>query len=420
MALATAYTSTPQRRPVNALVISHFDGHGVATAAARARILRNRGEEVAIVSKFPESGPQGLSSGALKSLVEGFAPQRIEMIDMPIDVRNPDAAIKTLSELVIVAPIHYYDHHETDKPFIPRLIAAGVIPVIADTGLSLAIALELLNDDVAKELAVIGMVADRDRSVTKIVPRDEIERVYLPLANALDMAVRNPRVVGGATAGDVAEMLASNGIAAIPRTVDYPPEMLARQLTSRIVEEGQIAVLVDWADQQPTETMWTPKTLEQLMILRGKSIAVAVVPGYNPRTKATEGYDVRVVKYWLAGCGMPTPEDVAKDLIAQAAIRGSVVGHADYVSIRFSSVEEARSAAMLIYRRIEGSESSAAHLISDNFVAAAIKRDFRMILERLAEILETQSKMYQEYLSLKKRQVELLERSTNNETARYD
>lgn len=88
MALAGVYSQRPTRRPVHTLIVAHFDAHGVSTAAARSRILTNRGESVEVASKFPEAGPRGLSDGSIKALIDQVAPQRVEIVDIPLDVRN--------------------------------------------------------------------------------------------------------------------------------------------------------------------------------------------------------------------------------------------------------------------------------------------------------------------------------------------
>jgi len=416
MSLVAAYSQVRPKQAVDTLILAHFDAHGVSYAAARMRVLRQRGESVTVVSKFPETGPRGLSDGSIKNLIESIAPQRIEVIDIPIDVRNPDAAIKTLVDLAMIAPVYYYDHHETDVPFVPRLHKAGIFASIFGDNVAMAAALELLNEETARELAIVGMVADRDKSVLKLVPREEVEQHYLPIANRLDVIVRNPRVMGVATQGDVATNLAEHGIQIISRfNVEYPPEKLAVELESRIIQEGSIAILVDWHDIQANLTMWIPKTLEQLLLLRSMYIAVAVVAAYNPRTRQLEGYDVRVLRYWLAPDGIPVPEDVAKELIQQKALSGQVVGHADYISIRFSSVDEAMKAARTIFNRIEGTQPTTATLISDRYVAEALKQDFMTILNELKEIHKQMAEMYREYLELKRKQVELLERTQRHE-----
>lgn len=414
--LALAYAGRGTRTSVDVVVISHFDGHGVAFAAARLRVLRQGGETAEAVSKFPETGPRGLSDGSLLQLVQGYAPHRYEVVDIPLDVRNPEASIATLRKLSETAPVYYYDHHETDIPFVQRLHAAGIYAAVFGDNASMAAALGLLSEPAARELAIVGIVADRDPSVLKFASREEVEKKYLPLANKLDIIVRQPSLVNATTQGEVAKMLAEYGVAMLEQvSVEYPPERLARELSNRIVEQGSIAILVDLSELDPRLSQWVPKTLEQMLLDTGRYIAVAVAPGYNPRTRTLEGYDVRVLRYWLAPSDVPVPEEVARELIAQKAITGNVVGHADYVSIRYPSKEQAMIAARMIYRRVEGSLSTAAHLVNDQIVAQAVRRDFHAILERLTELLEQQKRMYEEYLELKRKQVELLERTQRHE-----
>ena len=418
MSLVQAYSQIPTRKSVDTLVVSHFDSHGVAFAAARYSVLSRR-SEVEVVSKFPNTGPRGLSDGSIRQLLDQYAPRRYEIIDIPIDVRNPDAAIKTLSELAARAPVYYYDHHDTDIPFIPKLHEVGIFASVFGDNVAMAAALELFSNNISRYLAIIGMVADRDRSVLKIESREKIEKEYLPLANRLDVLVRNPSIIGVSTQGELAKELVRRGPHNILlyANIEYPPEQLASEFQSKIVSEGQIALLVDLSSIEQRLGQWIPKTLEQMLLLRRKYIAVAVAPGFNPRTRTLEGYDVRVLRYWLAPADVPVPEDVAKELIAQAAISGNVVGHADYISIRYPRVEAAMAAARTIFQRFEGSLSTAAHLINDSIVAQAVQRDFKAILEELKEIHRQMAEMYREYLELKKKQVELLERTSDT---RYD
>ena len=423
MSLIQAYAQTPVRKPVHALVIAHFDAHGTLTAAARTRILQQQGEAVEALARFPVTGPQGLSSGQLVQAVRelGIAPQRFELIDIPLDVRNIDASILSLRDLIGIAPVYYYDHHETDLPHLHRLHRIGVVASIFGSAVDMAAGLGLIAEPTAKELAIVGIVADRDVDVLRLIEREEVEQRYLRLANIADVMVRSPQRFGYGDLPELIRALAEQGIRLIEQVrVEYPPEALADELAGRIVERGDIALLVDWSSADTSVSMWIPKTLEQLLLRQGRSVAIAVVPGYNPRTRTVEGYDVRMLKYWLAPSDVPTPEDVAKDLIAARAIQGRVVGHADYISIRFATIDEAMNAARRIFSTIEGITPRTAHLVSDSYVATAVRRDFQSILERLTRILENQERMYQEYLELKRRQVELLEQSTEEQRRRYD
>jgi hypothetical protein len=57
-------------------------------------------------------------------------------------------------------------------------------------------------------------------------------------------------------------------------------------------------------------------------------------------------------------------------------------------------------------------------LVNDQLVAENLRLDFQTILMRLTQVLESQQRMYQEYLELKKQQVELLQRLQSQEQRR--
>ena len=339
---------------VEVLVVGHYDGHGVATAAARARVLRRGGAEVAATSSYPEAGPEGLGDGSLLRLVEPFGARLVELVDIPVDARRPEASISTLARLRAAARVRVFDHHDTTRLFAQRLAEAGVELALARDGLAMAWDLGLLGGDdlEALELAIVGLVSDRDASVLRVVGREEVESRYLPLANRLDVAVRSPRALGLGGLGELVELLAERGPAAIPRGLEYPPERLARELLSAVVEEGPAALLVDWRSASPEDTRWAAKTLEQLALMRRRAVVVAVVPGYNPRTGAVEGWDVRAARYWLAA-DAPQPRAALAAAARRLSLSRPIVGHPGYAIIRLDTPEQAMELAREVVREVE-------------------------------------------------------------------
>jgi ElaB/YqjD/DUF883 family membrane-anchored ribosome-binding protein len=61
-----------------------------------------------------------------------------------------------------------------------------------------------------------------------------------------------------------------------------------------------------------------------------------------------------------------------------------------------------------MFNELEFLSPRTTHLINEASVANAIRADYNTIMAKLTQILETQTRMYQEYLELKKQQVELL------------
>lgn len=383
MALALAYAKTETRKAVDRIVIAGPDAHGVATLAARLIVLRARGEEPLPVARFPDTTPRAAAETFAKIAEQYEAVRGTEVIDIPVNVQAPAAYIEALARLP--QPVRYYDHHETTLPHIESMIERGVTPVVTSDAVAMAVALGLSKCNRAWELAKIGIVADRDPAILRVEKRLFVENKLLPLANKLDVLVRNPRLVNAEDQAELARMLAEYGPAMLEQTnVEYPPERLVYDV--KIDEAGDAAVLADFTVLDPARTsMWVPKTMEQLALRHGSDIVVAVVPGWNPRTKTIEGYDVRVIRYWLSRYPL-SAEQLARDVIEHMAPRGRVVGHENYVSIRLSSIEEARRVAQEIYRRAEGKVSSVAYLINDELVAMAVRRDYEKIINMLEEV----------------------------------
>ena len=402
VSLALAYTQTPRRRAVDRIMIAGPDAHGVATLAARLIVLNARGEEPQPVARFPDTTPRAAAETFARIAEQYEAVRGTEVLDIPVNVQAPAAFIEALAKLP--SPVRFYDHHETSIPFIEQMQEKGIVPIITADAVQMSIALQLNSDNKAWELAKIGIVADRDPAILKVETRERIERELLPLANRLDVLVRNPRLVNAGDQAELAGMLAEYGVDMLAQSsVEYPPERLVYDV--KVNEVGDVAVLADFTGLDPARTsMWVPKTMEQLALRHHKDIVVAVVPGFNPRTKTVEGYDVRVIKYWLSEYPL-TAEELARDVIQRMAPHGKVVGHENYVSIRFSSLEEARRIAREIYRRAEGRVSSTAHLVNDELVAMSVRRDYEKILElleRIAKALERGAEAKEEQVGLLK------------------
>ena len=414
VSLALAYTQAPRRRAVDRIVIAGPDAHGVATLAARLIVLHARGEEPQPVAKFPDTTPRAAAETFARIAEQYEAVRGTEVLDIPVNAQAPAAFIEALAKLP--SPVRFYDHHETSIPFVEQMQEKGIVPIITADAVQMAVALQLNSNDKAWELAKIGIVADRDPAILKVEDRLRVESHLLPLANRLDVLVRNPKLVNAEDQAGLARMLAEYGPALLEQSnVEYPPERLVYDV--KVDEVGDVAVLADFTGLDPARTsMWVPKTMEQLALRHYKDIVIAVVPGFNPRTKTVEGYDVRVIKYWLSEYPL-SAEQLARDVIERMAPQGRVVGHENYVSIRFSTVDEAKRIAREIYRRAEGRVSSAAHLVNDELVAMSVRRDYEKILdllERIAKALEKGAAAKEEQVGLLR---ELYER---DERTRYD
>jgi len=379
-------------------IIGHFDGHGVATGAARARTLNVPSERV--YAKFPTTGPEQLPN-YIDTYFPTLVNYDVEIIDIPVNLRDPRTFISAINRLAQNTSVTIFDHHKTDVQFATQLLARLVI---FGTGVEMA---EALSNDANRTLAYVGVVADRDPSILSRVSREEVERELLPLANRLDVLVRQD-----------AEIVLKNLVSELDpiayirnASVNYPPEQLSRQVT--VVRRGLNTVLVDLT-QLPAQQIsaWSWKTMEQVALQYQADYVVAIAESFD---RQTNNYvpTVMVIKYWLSQRPSPRPQ-------LQPILGRTTVGHDDAFSVRALDKSDALQLAQRIFEELELISPRTARLINEQRVAEAVRADYNTILQRLTQVLELQSKMYQEYLELKKRQVELLERATQQQRARYD
>jgi hypothetical protein len=265
---------------------------------------------------------------------------------------------------------------------------------------------EALSDESNRMLAYIGVVSDRDSSILTRISREEVERELLPLANKLDVMVRQDaeRVVKElVTTTDPVEYIKSVN-------TQYPPESLVRQVS--IVKRGLNTVLVDLTSVPAQQiSAWSWKTMEQVALLHNVDYVVAVAESFDRQTNSYVP-TVMVIKYWLSM--RPSPRSQLQPVLGRTTI-----GHDDAFSIRALDKNDAIQLANKIFDELELLTSRTAHLINERVVASAVRADFATILTKLTQILENQSRMYQEYLELKRQQVELL-RQLQDRRARAD
>jgi hypothetical protein len=370
-------------------IIAHFDAHGVATASARARSLSIPADKV--YAKYPTTGPE-----QLPNYVDTFFPtlvnHDVEIIDIPVNVRNPKQYIDTINRLAQNTSVTLFDHHKTDYQFVTQMNAKVVI---FGSGVEMA---EALSNEQNISLAYIGVVADRDPSILSRFIRDVVNAELLPLANKLDMLVRQDADVALKnliTASNPVEYLRSVN-------VQYPPEALARQV--QVIRRGLNTVLVDLTTIPAQQiSAWSWKTMEQVAITNRADYVVAVAEAFD-RQVNTYVPVVQVIKYWLSDRPSPRPQ-------LQPILGRTTVGHDDAFSVRALNGGDARTLAERIYNELELLTPRTVTLINEQRVAEAVRADFNTLMQRLTQILELQTKMYSEYLELKKKQVELLERT---------
>jgi len=378
-------------------IISHFDSHGVATAAARARSISVPSERV--YAKFPITGPEQLPN-YIDTYFPTLTQHDVEIIDIPVNLRNPRQYIEAVNRLAANTPVTLYDHHKTDYQFATQILARMVI---FGSGVEMA---EVLSDERNRVLAYVGVVADRDPSILSRVSREEVEKELLPLANRLDVLVRQDAEATLKTLVTTTDPLEYIRNA----SVQYPPETLSRQVN--VVRRGLNTVLVDLTTIPVQQiSAWSWKTMEQVALMYGVDYVVAIAESFDRQTNQYVP-TVLTIKYWLSQ--RPSPRPTLAPVLGRTTI-----GHDDAFSVRALDKNDAIQLANRMFEELELLTPKTVHLINETRVAEAVRADFVTILTRLTQILENQNKMYQEYLELKKQQVELL-RQLQDRRARAD
>jgi len=398
----------PSQKPK--YIITHFDSHGVATGAARARTLGVSADRV--YSKYPITGPEQLPN-YIDTYFPTLTQYDIEIIDIPVNLRDPRTFINAVNRLASNTSVAIFDHHKTDVQFVTQLLARFVI-----FGNAVEMA-DALSNEHNRVLAYIGVVSDRDPSILMRMSREEVERELLPLANRLDVLVRQD-------AETVLKSLVSDldPVAYIRNAnVTYPPEQLSRQV--QVIRRGLNTVLIDLT-QLPTQQVsgWSWKVMEQVALQYNADYVVAVSQALDRQTN-TVVLVVQVIRYWLSSRPSPRPQ------VSQPLYGRTTIGHDDAFSVRALDASDARALSQRIFEELELLTPRTVHLVNESRVAEALRHDFNVILQRLTQIAERieraisiQAEMYKEYLELKRRQVQLLEQATSQQqqqrTVRYD
>ena len=403
-------------------VVHDTDIHGLSCGINAYYTLRRQGIAVSVFSHFstnpqePSTTPTGLAQ-----YVESLGTTDLIILDIPIDIRNPKRYIDALvSHAQFKGRVLWLDHHGHSQ-WIDILNKQGVTAIVYGSSYDLALAVPrmyAIADSFVEKWALIGSVADFDTSIAdKVSP--ELEEM---VCDILDQAWKQRRD----------QLLSALGLTPRPElgnvgqfTVQIvekgiEPEKVievARTLVSplRLPQYNTIGDVVYTTELPAMGLAW--KTAWKLCLVTGSK--VAVVPTFNPRTQQ---YAVIIARYWRVD---ETISKVIESFIATKFAGRQIVGHVGARSIALMSQSEIQNVPMWARELAEELERTVytpktVHLVSDRYVASALERDFKMILQKLTEILETQKKMYEEYLELKRRQVQLLEQATERERTRYD
>lgn len=372
--------------------------HGVCTSYLASKAFST----TEVYANYPQTSPEQVVQTIQNLYAASPTRLHIVLVDIPVDLKNPVGFVQGLEQLAQVHDITLIDHHETSLRFASQFHRVRFI-YVGPSALTLNNYLlsQIQNPtDIDRMLSVIGAIGDRD---PEVVRQNLLTRELQELADGLDVMVRER----------------DGALRTIRALLQNPAQVLeeARRRAGQIpvaqlqqVIGGVVAVAAGLLPEQ-----WGPKSLEKLAFAQNAWYAVGV--SRDPRTGQ---YVVRSIIRWDVQArysNLPLPGDIAKRLWPTR----SIIGHPAAPSVAATSEEEAREMALQLARAIADEVSKFASPNTLRFISESeVGRVLTEVLVKLEQILEEQRKMYAEYLELKKRQVELLERSTGSGSTRYD
>jgi hypothetical protein len=245
-------------------------------------------------------------------------------------------------------------------------------------------------------IALLGAIGDR---YPEVVKQGLLNNELQTLSDGLDVLVREK---DGAL--KTVRAIVQNPTPVLDEAKTRANQIPTAQLSQRV---GPVAVSLV---QLPPQ--WGPKALEKMAFSVGSWYATGW--GVDERSKQPI---TRAIIRWDVQAKMPnlpTPGQIARQLWPTR----NIIGHPSAPSVAASNESEAQEMTMQWARALADASkfsTKTTTFINESIVGEA----FIEVLQRLEQILQNQQKMYQEYLELKKKQVELLERSDSG-ARRYD
>jgi len=391
-------------------ILCDTDMHGMTCGLNAVYALMRTGINVTIFSHF-STNPNELTTTptGLAQVIQNLGQTNLIILDIPIDIRNPKAYIDALiSHAQFKGCILWADHHGHSQ-WVDILNKNGIIAIIVGSSYDLSMLIPRMYnvvDSFVEKWSLIGALSDFDSSIAIKVDRtleedvcDILDQAYKTKLNdimkMLDMPIYTSHGnIGSLIHAIIVKQLEPEQLINIAKQLVKPLQLPQYEIVGDIVYTTQLP---------PGGLAW--KTAWKLCLVTGSK--VAIVPTFNPRTNQ---YAIIIARYWK------TDENVAKtvdEFVTTKFTGRQIVGHLGARSIALMNQNElqlipqiARELDEEIRRKIYTPRIT--RLISDQYVAQSIVNDFKIILQKITEILESQKRMYEEYLKLKEEQVKLL------------
>jgi hypothetical protein len=376
------------------VVVAHHDVHGITSGYLASKAF----SAVEVYANFPQTAPENL----IQTLQNMYAasPQKLKIVivDIPVNLKDPISFVTGLENIATRHEVVFIDHHESSVSYLTQF--RRVKPIfLGPSALTLNNFLlqQITNaNEIDKTIALLGAIGDRDPEVVK---QGLLTNELQTLSDGLDVLVREK---DGALR--IIRSMVQN-----PTAVLDEAKVKANQIPSAEVSQRIGPVAVSLVQLPP---QWGPKALEKMAFSIGSWYAVGW--GIDERSKQPIA---RAIIRWDIQARMPnlpTPGQIARQLWPTR----NIIGHPSAPSVATSSEAEAQEMTMQWARAL--ADASKFSTKTTTFINESLVGEvFVEVLQHLEQILQNQLKMYQDYLELKKRQVELLERSDSS-ARRYD
>lgn len=337
------------------------------------------------------------------------------ILDIPVNIMAPLDFINTLTNYrVLDKRVLFIDHHQAGEEYVRELFRRGVETIITGNSYDMSLVVPRIFSITSstfrelEEWALIGALSDFDTTIADKIT-SEMETLVLEYLdswwkNNWERDIELDPTLG--SVGSIIQFIINRNFSA----KEFLEWVSERGNEINVPENKVIGEVTYITGQSSPGLAW--KTCWKANMLNGTKIAVSFAE--TPR-----GLAIIVAAYWRN----PEIFNIIDKVISDVSAGRSVVGHSGARSILVSNRDEGERLVREIITRLNESISTrfytpkTINLINESRVAKALHEDFKTILATIKEILRNQQEMYREYLELKKKQVELLERTDRH---RYD
>ena len=283
------------------LVIGHTDGHGAVATAISKKNLEAECEEVEVLARFPDTGVVPKFWSETIDRVDPGKYDKIVIVDIPIDARNPRQSVEKLSAMCRRTRTVFIDHHPTLTPEVVEELERTGCEVVKGEG-----AYDTVYGPPHPKWSLVGAISDRSREAIGMLRERPSEKDRLmALADGLDVAVRK-------------DLLAA--IDAVLRDDESFFLEMAREVPdpADVDVVGEVAIVRDAVPEG-----WIFKVLDRACRKHGTPYGAYLQENVPDRATGEPVDQVFLIRYWMAEGEPPARQFIPEEL------RDKAIGHPD-------------------------------------------------------------------------------------------